>query len=189
MDGAEHILRVHVVHDPSDGSWDEPVLTLVALSNLSVQPLVETIRLMQRLNLVTERREAMKHCALKLIDSGEPRRPAGAIGQHERDHPASIRKAQSRPRRLPRRLAGMEPLVSSRCPITSRTLRIRKVPRSISRFTQGSSGSDNYPKSPGAMSVKREKWPWKATVTVSVGPLRCLATMRSASPARGESFS
>jgi hypothetical protein len=30
------------------------------------------------------------------------------------------------------------------------------------------------------MSVKREKWPWKATVTVSVGPLRCLATIRSA---------
>ena len=47
----------------------------------------------------------------------------------------------------------------------------------------------NYPKSPTAMSVNREKWPWKATVMVSVGPLRCLATMRSASPARGESFS
>ena len=46
-----------------------------------------------------------------------------------------------------------------------------------------------YPKSPGAMSVKREKWPWNATVMVSVGPLRCFATIRSASPARGESFS
>lgn len=48
---------------------------------------------------------------------------------------------------------------------------------------------DPYPKSPGAMSVKREKWPWKATVIVSVGPLRCFATIRSASPARGLSFS
>jgi len=39
------------------------------------------------------------------------------------------------------------------------------------------------------MSTKREKCPWNATVMVSVGPLRCLATMRSASPARGDSFS
>ena len=43
--------------------------------------------------------------------------------------------------------------------------------------------------SPTAMSAKREKWPWNATVIVSVGPLRCLATIRSASPARGLSFS
>ena len=41
----------------------------------------------------------------------------------------------------------------------------------------------------GAMSTKRLKWPWKATVTVAVGPLRCLATMKSASPARGDSRS
>lgn len=39
------------------------------------------------------------------------------------------------------------------------------------------------------MSANREKWPWNATVTVRVGPLRCLATMRSASPARGLSRS
>lgn len=41
----------------------------------------------------------------------------------------------------------------------------------------------------GAMSAKREYMPWNATVTVLVGPLRCLATIRSASPARGLSFS
>lgn len=41
----------------------------------------------------------------------------------------------------------------------------------------------------GAMSANREYMPWKATVTVLVGPLRCLATIRSASPARGLSFS
>lgn len=39
------------------------------------------------------------------------------------------------------------------------------------------------------MSTKRENMPWKATVMVSVGPLRCLATMKSASPWRGLSFS
>lgn len=32
------------------------------------------------------------------------------------------------------------------------------------------------------MSTNRENIPWNATVMVSVGPLRCLATMRSASP-------
>ena len=41
----------------------------------------------------------------------------------------------------------------------------------------------------GAMSVKREFAPWNATVTVAVGPLRCLATIRSASPGRELSFS
>jgi len=49
---------------------------------------------------------------------------------------------------------------------------------------------DNHvPYAPGGRSTKREKWPWKPTVRVSVGPLRCLAMMRSASPARGLSFS
>lgn len=32
------------------------------------------------------------------------------------------------------------------------------------------------------MSTNRENIPWNATVMVSVGPLRCFATMRSASP-------
>lgn len=45
----------------------------------------------------------------------------------------------------------------------------------------------DYP--PAGMSAKREKCPWKPTVMVPVGPLRCLATMKSASPARGLSFS
>ena len=40
-----------------------------------------------------------------------------------------------------------------------------------------------------AMGANREYWPWKVTVTVSVGPLRCLARMRSASPLRGDSGS
>jgi len=40
-----------------------------------------------------------------------------------------------------------------------------------------------------AMSMKRERCSCAATVTVSVGPLRCLATMKSASPARGDSLS
>jgi CubicO group peptidase (beta-lactamase class C family) len=40
-----------------------------------------------------------------------------------------------------------------------------------------------------AMGAKREYWPWKVTVTVSVGPLRCLARIRSASPLRGDSGS
>jgi NAD(P)-dependent dehydrogenase (short-subunit alcohol dehydrogenase family) len=40
-----------------------------------------------------------------------------------------------------------------------------------------------------AIGAKREYWPWKVTVTVSVGPLRCLATIRSASPLRGDSGS
>jgi len=40
-----------------------------------------------------------------------------------------------------------------------------------------------------AMLVKRLKCPWNATTIVSVGPFRCLATIRSASPSRGESFS
>lgn len=39
------------------------------------------------------------------------------------------------------------------------------------------------------MSTNRENIPWNATVMVSVGPLRCLATMKSASPWRGLSFS
>ena len=39
------------------------------------------------------------------------------------------------------------------------------------------------------MSTNRENMPWNATVIVSVGPLRCLATMKSASPWRGLSFS
>jgi Phosphotransferase enzyme family len=42
---------------------------------------------------------------------------------------------------------------------------------------------------PIAMSTNRERWSWAATVIVSVGPLRCLATMKSASPARGDSLS
>ncbi len=40
-----------------------------------------------------------------------------------------------------------------------------------------------------AMSTKRDRCSWAATVTVSVGPFRCLATMKSASPARGDSLS
>jgi hypothetical protein len=40
-----------------------------------------------------------------------------------------------------------------------------------------------------AMSTKRDRWSCAATVTVSVGPLRCFATMKSASPARGDSLS
>jgi hypothetical protein len=40
-----------------------------------------------------------------------------------------------------------------------------------------------------AMGAKREYWPWNVTVTVSVGPLRCLARIRSASPLRGDSGS
>lgn len=32
------------------------------------------------------------------------------------------------------------------------------------------------------MSTNRENIPWNATVMVSVGPLRCFATIRSASP-------
>ena len=40
-----------------------------------------------------------------------------------------------------------------------------------------------------AMSTKRERCSCAATVTVSVGPLRCFATMKSASPARGDSLS
>jgi hypothetical protein len=40
-----------------------------------------------------------------------------------------------------------------------------------------------------AMGANREYWPWKVTVTVSVGPLRCLARIRSASPLRGDSGS
>ena len=32
------------------------------------------------------------------------------------------------------------------------------------------------------ISTNRENIPWNATVMVSVGPLRCFATMRSASP-------
>lgn len=39
------------------------------------------------------------------------------------------------------------------------------------------------------MSANREKCPWNATVIVRVGPFLCLATMRSASPARGLSRS
>jgi hypothetical protein len=41
----------------------------------------------------------------------------------------------------------------------------------------------------GAIGAKREYWPWKVTATVSVGPLRCLARIRSASPLRGDSWS
>jgi len=40
-----------------------------------------------------------------------------------------------------------------------------------------------------AIGAKREYWPWNVTVTVSVGPLRCLARIRSASPFRGDSGS
>jgi hypothetical protein len=40
-----------------------------------------------------------------------------------------------------------------------------------------------------AIGAKREYWPWKVTVTVSVGPLRCLARIRSASPLRTDSGS
>jgi D-alanyl-D-alanine carboxypeptidase len=40
-----------------------------------------------------------------------------------------------------------------------------------------------------AIGANREYWPWKVTVTVSVGPLRCLARIRSASPLRGDSAS
>jgi hypothetical protein len=40
-----------------------------------------------------------------------------------------------------------------------------------------------------AIGAKREYCPWKVTVTVSVGPLRCLARMKSASPLRGDSGS
>lgn len=40
-----------------------------------------------------------------------------------------------------------------------------------------------------AMSTKRDRWSCAATVTVSVGPFLCLATMKSASPARGDSLS
>lgn len=64
-----------------------------------------------------------------------------------------------------------------------------RVDISSAKWTSQKNPYTPYPKSPGAMSVKREKWPWKATVIVSVGPLRCLATIRSASPARGLSFS
>jgi hypothetical protein len=39
------------------------------------------------------------------------------------------------------------------------------------------------------MGANREYCPWKVTVTVSVGPLRCLARIRSASPLRGDSGS
>jgi hypothetical protein len=40
-----------------------------------------------------------------------------------------------------------------------------------------------------AMSTKRDRCSCAATVIVSVGPFRCLATMKSASPARGDSLS
>ena len=40
-----------------------------------------------------------------------------------------------------------------------------------------------------AMGANREYWPWKVTVTVSVGPLRCLDRIRSASPLRADSGS
>src|SRR5215217_1036130 len=40
-----------------------------------------------------------------------------------------------------------------------------------------------------AIGANREYWPWKVTVTVSVGPLRCLERIRSASPLRGDSGS
>lgn len=39
------------------------------------------------------------------------------------------------------------------------------------------------------MSTKRLRAPWKATGRVSVAPLRCLAMMKSASPARGDCLS
>lgn len=61
--------------------------------------------------------------------------------------------------------------------------RIAPEPASRSTWTLHS------PYCPGAMSAKRLKWPWKPTVMVRVGPFRCLAMMRSASPARGLSFS
>ncbi|WP_460790838.1 hypothetical protein [Microbacterium lacusdiani] len=49
----------------------------------------------------------------------------------------------------------------------------------------GVGGWSPYAKSfAGAMSAKRLKWPWNATSMVAVGPLRCLATIRSASPGR-----
>ena len=56
---------------------------------------------------------------------------------------------------------------------------------SQTRWLAASSSAGGYI----CMSTNREKCPWNATVIVSVGPLRCLATMRSASPARGDSFS
>jgi hypothetical protein len=40
-----------------------------------------------------------------------------------------------------------------------------------------------------AMFAKRDRCSWCATVMVLVGPLRCLARIRSASPARGLSRS
>jgi hypothetical protein len=40
-----------------------------------------------------------------------------------------------------------------------------------------------------AIGANREYWPWNVTVTVSVGPLRCLARMKSASPLRADSGS
>lgn len=39
------------------------------------------------------------------------------------------------------------------------------------------------------MSTKRLIAPWKATGMTSVAPLRCLATMKSASPALGDDLS
>ena len=47
--------------------------------------------------------------------------------------------------------------------------------------------SDRYES--GGRSTKREKWPWNPTSIVLVGPFRCLATMKSARPARGLSAS
>ena len=40
-----------------------------------------------------------------------------------------------------------------------------------------------------AIGANREYCPWNVTVTVSVGPLRCLARMKSASPLRADSGS
>ena len=51
-----------------------------------------------------------------------------------------------------------------------------------------SGGTYSY-KLRAAIGANREYWPWKVTVTVSVGPLRCLARIRSASPLRGDSGS
>ncbi len=60
-----------------------------------------------------------------------------------------------------------------------------------SRSARRRAGFRCCPESVGqiAMSTKRDRCSWAATVIVSVGPFRCLATMKSASPARGDSLS
>ena len=46
----------------------------------------------------------------------------------------------------------------------------------------GSDKSSHHSFAYCGMSTNRENIPWNATVMVSVGPLRCFATIRSASP-------